>query len=641
MSNNVEQPSGGDLGTAAALGKGTTNNGPDPSMPLQENRSNDTTTQRSQDDNPTASRTQQSPTPPKRSSSARATPLVSNGPDADQSQSPPKKDAGLAPGAEKPKKKRSLLAVPSRSSSHANQEPSPTATALTGATVSDPADSISRGSKGSISDKRRNGSIASSLGFRRGKKAGGEGSGQASHGADLQDKTILEEPQKGGFFSFLSVLNCCGVPQHGHPVEGADDEPARKTTKLRSVRGRQPTPVGKEEKTAGEQGQPPAKEPLDEKLGGVPPSDTTQSTVEGQPAGIAQGDASTDKAKTVDSTREPVDGGEEYAPNQTKSVNAPLPPLPDNALHSNSTTIATQGLPPPADVKVTVEAPTPVPPQEEQPISDRTPRQAKRDTDIEMTEASPVAATTEVPVPPQAPEASEMVDQPRGADVAGSAKTALPPPPALANREAQAGNVTDVNNEVAVADVDESHQWLLPPIRPEFKGKKCLVLDLDETLVHSSFKILHQADFTIPVEIEGQYHNVYVIKRPGVDQFMRRIGELYEVVVFTASVSKYGDPLLDQLDIHNVVHHRLFRESCYNHQGNYVKDLSQVGRDLRETIIIDNSPTSYIFHPQHAVPISSWFSDAHDNELLDLIPVLEDLAGSQVRDVSLVLDVAL
>lgn len=108
-----------------------------------------------------------------------------------------------------------------------------------------------------------------------------------------------------------------------------------------------------------------------------------------------------------------------------------------------------------------------------------------------------------------------------------------------------------------------------------------------------------------------------------------------------------------------MVHHRLFRESCYNHHGNYVKvsfsgpairnhtsltilqDLSQVGRDLRETIIIDNSPTSYIFHPQHAIPISSWFSDAHDNELLDLIPVLEDLAGAQVQDVSMVLDIAL
>lgn len=71
------------------------------------------------------------------------------------------------------------------------------------------------------------------------------------------------------------------------------------------------------------------------------------------------------------------------------------------------------------------------------------------------------------------------------------------------------------------------------------------------------------------------------------------------------------------------------------------QDLSQVGRDLRETIIIDNSPTSYIFHPQHAIPISSWFSDAHDNELLDLIPVLEDLAGAQVQDVSMVLDITL
>ncbi|OQD72974.1 hypothetical protein PENDEC_c017G02156 [Penicillium decumbens] len=184
-------------------------------------------------------------------------------------------------------------------------------------------------------------------------------------------------------------------------------------------------------------------------------------------------------------------------------------------------------------------------------------------------------------------------------------------------------------------------QWLLPRPLPHLQNRKCLVLDLDETLVHSSFKVLERADFTIPVEIEGQYHNIYVIKRPGVDQFMKRVGELYEVVVFTASVSKYGDPLLDQLDIHNVVHHRLFRESCYNHQGNYVKDLSQVGRDLRETIIIDNSPTSYIFHPQHAIPISSWFSDAHDNELLDLIPVLEDLAGAQVQDVSMVLDITL
>ncbi|CAN6663379.1 probable phosphatase Psr2p [Trichomonascus vanleenenianus] len=185
----------------------------------------------------------------------------------------------------------------------------------------------------------------------------------------------------------------------------------------------------------------------------------------------------------------------------------------------------------------------------------------------------------------------------------------------------------------------EPQAWLLEPVPDPLRGRKCLVLDLDETLVHSSFKYIPQADFVIPVEIELQYHNVYVIKRPGVDEFMKRVGELYEVVVFTASVSKYGDPLLDQLDIHNVVHHRLFREACFNHQGNYIKNLAQLGRPLEDVIIIDNSPASYILHPDHAIPISSWFSDAHDNELLDMIPFLEDLAGEQVANVSEVLNV--
>ncbi|KAL6877030.1 HAD-like domain-containing protein [Trichoderma novae-zelandiae] len=268
---------------------------------------------------------------------------------------------------------------------------------------------------------------------------------------------------------------------------------------------------------------------------------------------------------------------------------------------------------------VTVEPPSPLPePNEEV-------REIEEVVDdVEM---------RDVPAVEEAPEVQLEVARQEAHEVA------LPPPPPGPGPSPLVTTALPLTDEGPSAP--EPQKWLLPPITPELKGRKCLVLDLDETLVHSSFKILHQADFTIPVEIEGNYHNVYVIKRPGVDEFMKRVGELYEVVVFTASVSKYGDPLLDQLDIHNVVHHRLFRESCYNHQGNYVKDLSQVGRDLKDTIIIDNSPTSYIFHPQHAVPISSWFSDAHDNELLDLIPVLEDLAGPNVSDVSLVLDVTL
>ncbi|CEG65572.1 Putative Phosphatase PSR1 [Rhizopus microsporus] len=84
----------------------------------------------------------------------------------------------------------------------------------------------------------------------------------------------------------------------------------------------------------------------------------------------------------------------------------------------------------------------------------------------------------------------------------------------------------------------EDNICLLQPVRKEYHGKKCLVLDLDETLVHSSFKTVSQADFIVPIEIEGHKHNVFVLKRPGVDEFMKRMGELYEIVVFTASLSK-------------------------------------------------------------------------------------------------------
>ena len=49
---------------------------------------------------------------------------------------------------------------------------------------------------------------------------------------------------------------------------------------------------------------------------------------------------------------------------------------------------------------------------------------------------------------------------------------------------------------------------------------------------------IQQADYVVPVEIEYHWHNVYVIKRPGVDNFLKKMGEIYEIVVFTASLSK-------------------------------------------------------------------------------------------------------
>jgi len=167
---------------------------------------------------------------------------------------------------------------------------------------------------------------------------------------------------------------------------------------------------------------------------------------------------------------------------------------------------------------------------------------------------------------------------------------------------------------------------LLPELRLEDASKKCMVIDLDETLVHSSFKPISNADFIVPVEIDGTIHQVYVLKRPHVDEFLRKMGELYECVLFTASLAKYADPVCDLLDKWEIFRARLFRESCVFHRGNYVKDLAKLGRELGQIIIIDNSPASYIFHPDNAVPVASWFDDMNDQELLDLIPFLESLS---------------
>jgi len=167
---------------------------------------------------------------------------------------------------------------------------------------------------------------------------------------------------------------------------------------------------------------------------------------------------------------------------------------------------------------------------------------------------------------------------------------------------------------------------LLGELRPEDADKKCLIIDLDETLVHSSFKPINNADFIVPVEIDGIIHQVYVLKRPFVDEFLMKVGQLYECVLFTASLAKYADPVTDLLDKWNVFSSRLFRESCVFHRGNYVKDLGRLGRELNKSIIVDNSPASYIFHPENAVPVVSWFDDMENRELLELIPFFEELS---------------
>ena len=206
-----------------------------------------------------------------------------------------------------------------------------------------------------------------------------------------------------------------------------------------------------------------------------------------------------------------------------------------------------------------------------------------------------------------------------------------------------------------------------PRTLPNQQHQKTLVIDLDETLIHSLAKggrmsSGHMVEVKLnapvlapvssianhPTPIIGPQHPIlyYVHKRPHCDEFLRKVCKWYKLVVFTASVQEYADPVIDWLEQERKFFvGRYYRQHCTLRNGAYIKDLSSVEPDLSRVCILDNSPMSYIFHEgksphntsvkawvptnltsaDNAIPIEGWINDPTDNDLLHLIPLLEAL----------------
>eukprot|EP00884_Botryococcus_braunii_P006431 jgi/Botrbrau1/1578/Bobra.0185s0002.1 len=173
-------------------------------------------------------------------------------------------------------------------------------------------------------------------------------------------------------------------------------------------------------------------------------------------------------------------------------------------------------------------------------------------------------------------------------------------------------------------------QWrkTLLPRQTRRNRRKTLVLDLDETLVHSTLDSEDVPDFTFPVNFNNREHVVSVKQRPHLHTFLERVADLFEVVVFTASQKIYAEQLLNILDPERrLIRHRVFRDSCVLVDGNYLKDLTVLGRELAHTVIVDNSPQAFGFQLENGIPIESWYDDDEDAELLRLLPFLESLVN--------------
>lgn len=333
----------------------------------------------------------------------------------------------LAPEeASSSKKGRGLLRVPSRSSSHKAQS-SPTS-GLSGLTASESRDSIGRRSKdstNSMAGRRRNGSASS-------QQSGAAAAANNTPGS-TQPNSPAGAPQKRKKGGLLAMLGCCVMPDHGNALEGGEEPPH----KLDKIPQRQLTSSRRTMTPSGQTTGSKTQLPEEEK--------DTQS----------QATSSQDKEK-------------EKAGKRASGPAAPEPPAAtESASDSKQTTLVGASGP-----SITVNPPTAETEAKDVAMTDAPAAPKDEDEDVAMPEAD--AAPAAVPVPAPAEEETQ--------------KSVPPPPPVPA--AAPSPPATEVKTPEAVAAEQASQpKALLPPIEPHMKGRKCLVLDLDETLVHSSFKV--------------------------------------------------------------------------------------------------------------------------------------------------------
>jgi RNA polymerase II subunit A small phosphatase-like protein len=354
------------------------------------------------------------------------------------------------------KQKQPFLNVPqSASQTHNTEEQTPTGTGLSGATAAD-AESIGRASKHSkrsFMNKRRAGSTASSK--RSQQRAATSEKAQpplpASAAAQREGSTRSKK-RSGGLFACLP----CFAPKEHRIPEDAPPENVKQAAAVKTSRTSQSTPVKKQEPSAAESGTAESSSPLDEKAGGT-----------------AYGAGAADKSLNSDGTAE-----------RSSYETRPQIMTRSSSKRQGEQTMPVSNTlqPEPIDIQVTQPTPgtTPVLPRpsadQARIIEDQTEDQKVLDNDIEMKDVP--LSTNDVHLEGEDPNAEvSQSDHP---------KVDLPPPPPLEQRQDVVQKQTS-----EMSDTSEQQKYLLGPIAPRFKGKKCLVLDLDETLVHSSFKVCY------------------------------------------------------------------------------------------------------------------------------------------------------
>lgn len=187
------------------------------------------------------------------------------------------------------------------------------------------------------------------------------------------------------------------------------------------------------------------------------------------------------------------------------------------------------------------------------------------------------------------------------------------------------------------------NSWSHPPpsLLPRQNGekRKTLVLDLDQTLIeclHLKCERACPPDFTY-TDCEGLKANVW--RRPHLMHFLQEAAQDFEVVLFTAAAQRHADAVLGVLDPdRRLIQHRLYgHHTVASPQWSWVKDLSRLGRDLSQTLIVDDCNMAALFQLENWVSIPPFTHLHHawrqDTALLDVLRLLREkvLPATDVR----------
>ncbi|KAM7463255.1 hypothetical protein LguiA_031376 [Lonicera macranthoides] len=178
---------------------------------------------------------------------------------------------------------------------------------------------------------------------------------------------------------------------------------------------------------------------------------------------------------------------------------------------------------------------------------------------------------------------------------------------------------------------EPSSEKLLPDLHPMEQHVFTLVLDLNETLLYSDWKV------KTVLSVSNRERGWRTFKRPGVDDFLEHLAQFYEIVVYSDQLNMYVDPTVDRLDPKHCVRYRLSRAATKYQNGKHYRDLSVLNRDPSRILYVSGNALESSLQAENCVPIQPWKGEAEDTQLLDLIPFLEYVARHRPADIRPVL----